>query len=298
MSARSNIVLIADHEPQCIRNTISLLEGEQFELDICTNFDTAKLAIENYQSRNINLAAVIINAFLLEKTTSQDPTRVIRSYYPGITLGRYARSASKRIAIGVIIILSDIQSPQFDHDNRTLNIESLVRTSPNLHNQIRDLLMKGSKINKEWAPKIFIVHGSSDPEKPDKYELKNLLQNKLKLPEPVILHEQSNATLTIIEKLERDLTDIDIAFILLTPDDTVKGKDGSSDVKRARQNVIFEFGYLIAKLGRQTGKVIILHKESVELPTDTHGILYLRYKTSVTEIEGDIRRELERLRGY
>ena len=42
---------------------------------------------------------------------------------------------------------------------------------------------------------------------------------------------------------------------------------------RARQNVIFEFGYFIGRLGRQ--RVCALTKRNVEVPSDYAGVLYI-----------------------
>ena len=42
---------------------------------------------------------------------------------------------------------------------------------------------------------------------------------------------------------------------------------------RACQNVIFELGYFMGKLGRE--RVAALHKEGVELPSDIHGVVYV-----------------------
>lgn len=49
---------------------------------------------------------------------------------------------------------------------------------------------------------------------------------------------------------------------------------GEKDLKdRARQNVIFEHGYMVAKLGRD--KVIALVDQGVEIPGDLSGVIYI-----------------------
>ena len=63
-------------------------------------------------------------------------------------------------------------------------------------------------------PNAFIVHGNDND---TKLELKNYLQNVLKLSEPIILHEQPNLGRTIIEKFEDYAMQSNLAFILLTP---------------------------------------------------------------------------------
>ena len=90
----------------------------------------------------------------------------------------------------------------------------------------------------------------------------------------VILHERPDKGRTIIEKLlEESDIDVGYAVVLLTPDDVGKlaSEEGESS-PRARQNVIFELGLFIAKLGKQ--RVHALYKEGVEIPTDYQGVLY------------------------
>jgi predicted nucleotide-binding protein len=85
------------------------------------------------------------------------------------------------------------------------------------------------------------------------------------------LHEQVTQGKTIIEKFE-DHADVGYAVVLITPDDTGASiKEPENIRKRARQNVIFEFGYFLGKLGRD--KVIGLVKGDIEVPSDYSGVL-------------------------
>ncbi len=94
----------------------------------------------------------------------------------------------------------------------------------------------------------------------------------------MVLHEQPNEGRTIIEKFE-DYTDVRFAVVLLTPDDVGGLQDNAGDTKpRARQNVIFEFGYFIGKLGRE--RVCALVKGNVEKPSDYDGVLYIQLDDS------------------
>jgi len=89
-----------------------------------------------------------------------------------------------------------------------------------------------------------------------------------------ILHEQPNQGLTLIEKLESNSI-ADFAVVILTADD-VGGEKNSTQQQlkpRARQNVIFELGFFLAKLGR--AKVCVLHTEGIVLPSDYQGVLYI-----------------------
>ena len=91
---------------------------------------------------------------------------------------------------------------------------------------------------------------------------------------PIILHEQPNRGKTIIEKIET-FSNVCYAIILYTPCDKGASKNNQDLLPRARQNVVFEHGYLIGKLGRE--RVCALIKEEVERPGDVDGIVYVTY---------------------
>ncbi len=138
---------------------------------------------------------------------------------------------------------------------------------------------------------VFIVHGQNE-------ETKNNVEEFLKSLnlEPIILHKQADLGKTIIEKVEY-YSDVSFAVILLTKEDVgtkyiqyfpvaknpTKKAINAANIRtnnatlrnirwRARQNVIFEFGYFIAKLGRN--RVAALCEERIERPSDIDGLLY------------------------
>ncbi|HMD70272.1 MAG TPA: nucleotide-binding protein [Bryobacteraceae bacterium] len=89
----------------------------------------------------------------------------------------------------------------------------------------------------------------------------------------VILHEQPSAGRTVIEKFE-GVSNVGFAVVLLTLDDScATGPNPEPRSLRARQNVIFELGFFVGKLGRQ--RVCALYKEGVEIPSDYQGVLYI-----------------------
>lgn len=135
----------------------------------------------------------------------------------------------------------------------------------------------------EGQMKTFIVHGHADMEK---LALKNYIQNTLKLGEPCILAEMPSQGRTIIEKFESIAEDVSVVFVLLTPDD--KFEDGD----RPRQNVIFELGYFLGKLGRDSGRILLLYKGTLDLPSDLSGIVYINIDHGIEAAGEQIRREL------
>ncbi len=140
-------------------------------------------------------------------------------------------------------------------------------------------------------PTAFIIHGQNDRLK---LEVKNYLQNVLNLPEPIILHEQPDQGRTIMEKFEEYAARSPLVFVLLTPDDVGARADNAPDLKRrTRQNVIFEMGYFLGRLGRGSGRVILLHIGPLELPSDLSGVLYIDVSNGVEPAGERIRREVE-----
>jgi CheY-like chemotaxis protein len=140
----------------------------------------------------------------------------------------------------------------------------------------------------------FIVHGHNDT---IKLELKNYLQNTLKLPEPIILHEQPNGGRTLIEKFEDYAEYSSIVFVILTPDDLSANHNDTNDIKRrGRQNVVFEMGYFLGMLGRTSGRIILLYQGPLEIPSDISGIAYIEIPQGVEAAGERIRREIEHVR--
>ena len=118
----------------------------------------------------------------------------------------------------------------------------------------------------ESKKKVFIVHGHDELLKNEVYVF--LSQEGY---EPIILHLQANKGSTIIEKLEENIADVSFAVILYTACDQGKSFKEADLKSRARQNVVFEHGYLICKLGRE--RVAALKSDGVEIPGDLSGLI-------------------------
>lgn len=148
---------------------------------------------------------------------------------------------------------------------------------------------KGGRQVKGGTGRVFIVHGRDSALK---YELKNFLQNRLGLPEPIILHEQMQAGRVLMEKFEDYASQADAALVLLTPDDEWLEEGTNQELQRARQNVIFELGYFLALLARRSGRVVLLHKGKLDLPTDIAGLGYIDVTNGIEAAGEKIRLEL------
>jgi len=159
----------------------------------------------------------------------------------------------------------------------TLTNPDRVSPTPKLIREVEGTIQADDSIHgpniqhgQSVSRKIFLVHGHSE----DVNRAVASFLRTLSL-EVVILREQPNQGQTIIEKFEKN-SDVGFAVVLLTPDDSgAPIRDATGAKKRARQNVILELGYFIAKLGRE--HVCPIYVDEVELPSDLLGVLWVRY---------------------
>ncbi|MCD6476340.1 MAG: nucleotide-binding protein [Anaerolineaceae bacterium] len=124
--------------------------------------------------------------------------------------------------------------------------------------------VEGTAFNKD---QVFIVHGHDEHAKND---VKTYVESKGL--EPIILHLQASGGRTIIEKIDH-YSNVGFGIVLYTECD-IGAKRNTLEYKwRARQNVVFEHGYLIAKLSRS--RVAALVKGNVETPNDISGVVFV-----------------------
>lgn len=155
-------------------------------------------------------------------------------------------------------LLDQIEFKTFSPIDETINQVSEVKTS----------ITQGTMMNKEKT-KVFIVHGHDNE---TKQEVARFIES-IGL-ETIILHERASRSMTIIEKIEHYSNEANFAVILYTPCDKGRGATETNipAKNRARQNVVFEHGYLMAKIGREN--VCALVKGEVETPSDISGVVY------------------------
>lgn len=122
----------------------------------------------------------------------------------------------------------------------------------------------GATFNRD---QVFIVHGHDEHAKND---AKTYVESRGL--EPIILHLQASGGRTIIEKIDH-YSNVGFGIILYTECDAGAKRNTLGYRWRARQNVIFEHGYLTAKLSRS--RVAALVKGDVEKPSDIDGVLYI-----------------------
>lgn len=239
--------------------TIELLESyKQAINDFEYKRDSDRKALRAYINQNtIAVRRVVDEAQCFNTVTLIPPPAIggpiMRNIDPFLTLfdRPFRKSMVPRISDMIDRTIGVIRAGEYD--------KSHVRETNESHEELAE---------NHNSDKVFIVHGHDGEAK----EQVARFLDKLGL-QAIILHEQTSRGKTIIEKLEY-YTDVAYAVILLTPDDLGCPADEQDKLTpRARQNVVFELGYLIAKLGRE--HVCALVKGEVERPSDYDGVVYV-----------------------
>jgi len=131
---------------------------------------------------------------------------------------------------------------------------------------------KDTRLNTQVrSNKIFVVHGQDNEMKSD------ITQTLQKLDfDPIILHEQPNS-----EQILSDYAHVSFAVVLLSPDDLAYPTEKTPDEAkyRAKQNIIFELGYFLGRLGKQNVVAIYRKKKDFEIPNQYSGFAWIEYKT-------------------
>jgi predicted nucleotide-binding protein len=161
---------------------------------------------------------------------------------------------------------------------------------PVLAGAIGEAVMQGitSDESKPRSKDVFVVHGHDTGAR----STVELFLTRLGL-NPIVLTDQPGRSATVIEKFERYGSSVEFAVVILTGDD--RGRAASAPVQeeqpRARQNVILELGYFIARLGRE--RVAALYEIGVDVPSDYRGVEYIEFVSSSSEWKGKLGKELK-----
>jgi predicted nucleotide-binding protein len=157
---------------------------------------------------------------------------------------------------------------------------------------VSEVAMRSTSESSNRNKKVFVVHGHDEIAKTNL----EVFLHEIGL-EPIVLHRQADQGLTVIEKFEKH-ADVGYAFVLLTPDEIsyLAKEEPLEDAKRtkekrARPNVIFEFGYFVGRLGRS--RVCCIYTGDVMLPSDLNGLIYKRFEKSIDEVAYGIMKDLK-----
>ena len=149
------------------------------------------------------------------------------------------------------------------------NLQKLRAKSDLLKSAIEINFITEEKSKTLDKSQVFIVHGHDETAKTKTARFIEKLGLK-----PIILHEQASGSKTVIEKIEA-YSNVGFGIVLYTACDLgAKSEENPTFKSRARQNVVFEHGFLIGKIGREN--VCALVKDEIETPNDISGVVYVK----------------------
>jgi predicted nucleotide-binding protein len=167
------------------------------------------------------------------------------------------------------VLNNPIQTQRNLIDYKIKDLKSLLAKAELLKSEKQSQVVNTSAKKPLSIKEVFIVHGHDELAKTKTARFLEKLGLKT-----IILHEQTSSGKTIIEKIE-EYSNVGFGIVLYTPCD--KGCSNGNEknlLNRARQNVVFEHGYLIGKIGRQN--VCALVKGEIEVPNDISGVVYIK----------------------
>jgi len=171
----------------------------------------------------------------------------------------------------LVLPLHTTTAPKATFDANTA-FDTLSSKISHLEDTIRTLVTTPSQATSASSEtsghNVFLVHGRNEGVKETVARFLEKLGTVA-----IILQEQPNEGRTVIEKFE-DFSEAGYAVVLMTGDDVGSVSGDLAQRFRARQNVVFELGYFVAKLGRS--RVCVLYQEGVEIPSDFSGVLYVK----------------------
>lgn len=254
-------ILFVDNEPHLLDTSKEFLEKSGYTVITASNPAEAKQKLE---LGGIDLAILDIrlenddderdmSGLMLAKRAARSIPKIIVTSFPSYD---YVREALRPQLDGLPVAVGFLA--------RDEGLMALLET-------VEDILktVAAQKAGVRPKPKVFVAHGHALSAKDTLCEFLESVGLK-----PIVLLEEADRGDTIIEKFERHCQEADFAIALFTPDDFGYSKESPADLNpRARQNVIFELGYMLAKLGRRRARVLYSH--GVEIPTNVLGFLYI-----------------------
>ncbi|MBY5784390.1 hypothetical protein HFN62_11640 [Rhizobium leguminosarum] len=249
----------ANLNPEQMRNGISRIQKRISDLEA---FDPNSVSVSfspNVKSLETGIDATLSGVFgngTIEYDRYKSATRL--DYYKMILGGNPISASEVRSGVAKHVASSIATLKQAVKD-----LEEEIEHAPAAVTKNSDTTTIASTSNK-----VFLVHGRDNE---SKNEAARFLE-KIGL-EVIILHERANLGRHLLTKFQQEAGDVGFAVVLITPDDEGGLAGASAMEPRARQNVIFELGFFIGKLG--ASHVAALVKGDVVRPSDFDGIGYI-----------------------
>ncbi|MDH3393428.1 MAG: response regulator, partial [Desulfobulbaceae bacterium] len=245
-------ILWIDSTPFHILEAAEILRDEGF---IVETADSASLGAAAIAKDAESYLAVIIDLLLPGETITvpgangPELLETLHGQHGGITLVRWLKRRWPELNIIGVSIKSDTRDPQVrwfkDTAEGYLDKLSLYQSPRTLLLRINRLLPKEpSKAQPAPSLSTYLVHGSNET---DREELLRYLTKTLRIPSPIVLHDQPDHGISAIHSAVTDNIDRKLVFVLMPAD------------AAERQAILFEAGCLYGTCIGKRGKTILLH---------------------------------------
>ena len=282
MQPRKPLILLVEDERSLLDAFSSMLETEGYEVMGTSEPDEAVAYIEG--TRRIDLLISDIQ-LPMNRSKRVNNFRAQGGKLAGLEIARLFR---KRFSGAPVLFWTFSDSRELRKNVREIGNARLVSKRMDASSLLDFAASALEGFAAGSRPRVFIVHGHDDK---SVRELTSFIKKELGFPSPIVLKKQASAASTLMEKIEQEATNVDIVFVLFTPDDRVVSGEGG-EVFHARQNVLFELGLFMGILGRQSGSIVLLYKKPVELPSDMGGLVPIDITNGVKYQEALIRAEV------
>jgi CheY-like chemotaxis protein len=254
-------LLLVEDDKFCAQTVAETLQDAGFEVHVVRTVHEALSAVDESYSGAI-VDVMLPNDPQLTGITTEECRG---GYSSGIALARRLRQRDPDLPL--VLLSGDVSGAVQGTWAESQDIPFVHKADGAL--SLLGSLEKLGLLPNPPTPKAFVVHGHDEAVL---VEVRSYLVDSLRWQPPIVLREEPSAGRTIIEKFEQWAARVDCVFVLLTSDDVVRDPSDNDSKRRSRQNVIFELGFFYAQFGRTSGRVIVLHKGQVELPSDIQGI--------------------------
>jgi CheY-like chemotaxis protein len=232
MPNREKTILWIDDEPYTLTNYKIFLEQRKYKvLNAYSLAEGKKLVIGNNKTLDLIILDIMMRVGDGTELDQTEAELAKGGYESGLVLARWIKKAYPNLPILVYSAgLVERHSLEWFEENR-IRYRHKSELFESIDEFVNFIDESAKYRRRRKRIKTFIVHGYDNKAK---LELKNYIQNTLHLGEPVILHEQPSRGRTIIEKFEQEAQDVNLVFILLTPDDVVPDSETLNSEKGER----------------------------------------------------------------
>jgi len=276
-------ILWIDNIPHHVAEAAEILRDEGHDVE---TVDSASSGAARLAGAPDEYLAVILDLMLPGETITvpgpngPEPLEPLHGQHGGITLGRWIKRRWPTMNVLGVSLKTDPKDAQVRWFKETaegyLDKLTLYQTPRALLGRIRSLS------SEETTPPTLFTYVIHDAEDSDNIgELLNYLTTALRIPSPIVLHDQRDHGAAILQGAGAGETDRKLVFVLMPPPESP-----------SRQAILFEAGCLYAGCANKRGKTLLLHRNDTFLAMGLPDLLAIDISNGILAADQLIRRQV------